>query len=318
MTEDKHPLPFGFSELMDGFLAEIELEKGLSKNTILGYGQDLEQSAVFLAKLGLEGWLGVKSEHISLWLSEMTLKAYSTKSLSRKLSALRMLAKYLVQEGVRKDDFVELIELPKLVRKLPEVLTMDEVTALLESPDLGTPYGLRDRAIMELLYSSGLRVTELCELTMHALDLDQAFLRVFGKGAKERIVPIGGKAIMSIRNYLLEGRPKLVKRQTGSQLFISQLGKSISRKTVWMILKNYAVALGIKKDVKPHMLRHSFATHLLKNGADLRVIQELLGHADIGTTEIYTSVDSSQLVDEHARCHPRKKQVMEKQIGNCN
>lgn len=306
-------IPFGFTELTDSFLAGIELEKGLSKNTVQSYYHDLKQCAIFLTSLGVDGWKNVKTEHISLWLSKLTLEVYSTKSLSRKLSALRMLAKNLVREGIRKDDFVELISLPKLVKKLPSTLSINEVTSLLETPDLTTPHGLRDRAIMELLYSSGLRVSELCELTLHSLDFDDGFLRVFGKGSKERIVPIGGQALSSLRNYLLDGRPKLLKRRTGSELFISQLGKSISRKTVWLILKNYADTLGIAKTVKPHMLRHTFATHLLQNGADLRVIQEMLGHADIGTTEIYTAVDPTRLVHEHAAYHPRKSQ-----INSCN
>lgn len=306
-------IPFGFTELTDSFLADIELEKGLSKNTAIGYSNDLKQCAIFTANLGIDGWKNVKTEHISLWLSKLTLDAYSTKSLSRKLSALRMLAKKLVRDGIRNDDFVELLSLPKLIRKLPTTLTINEVTSLLESPNLSSPHGLRDRAIMELLYSSGLRVSELCSLTLHSFDLEHGFLRVFGKGSKERIVPIGGQALSSLKNYLLDGRPKLLKRCTGSELFISQLGKSISRKTVWLILKTYAEALGIAKTVKPHMLRHTFATHLLQNGADLRVIQEMLGHADICTTEIYTAVDPSRLVDEHTQYHPR-----ENQLKTCN
>ncbi|OAI51035.1 recombinase XerD [Opitutia bacterium SCGC AG-212-L18] len=306
-------LPFGFSEPIDSFLVNIELEKGLSKNTVQSYSSDLIQSASFFAHLGLSGWKEVSAEHISLWLSDLTLKSYETKSLSRKLSALRMFAKNLVHEGLRSDDFAHLISLPKLVKKLPITLSVGEISSLLESPDLSSPHGLRDRAIMELLYSSGLRVSELCSLTLHSFDLEHAFLRVFGKGSKERIVPIGGKALSSLKNYLLDGRPKLLKSCTGSELFISQLGKPISRKTVWMILKDYAQLLGIQKSVKPHMLRHTFATHLLQNGADLRVIQEMLGHADISTTEIYTAVDSSRLVDEHAIYHPRKDQ-----LGACN
>lgn len=309
----KIDIPFGFTELTDSFLADIELEKGLSKNTVQGYSNDLRQCAIFISSLGIDGWKNVQSEHISLWLSELTLESYSTKSLSRKLSALRMLAKNLVREGIRSDDFAELLTLPKLIRKLPTTLTISEINSLLEAPDLSTPHGLRDRSIIELLYSSGLRISELCDLTLHTVDFDDGFLRVFGKGSKERIVPIGGQALSSIRNYLFDGRPKLLKRCTGSELFISQLGKPISRKTVWLMLKNYADFLGIAKTIKPHTLRHTFATHLLQNGADLRVIQEMLGHADICTTEIYTAVDPSRLVDEHAAYHPR-----ESQINACN
>lgn len=309
IASNKQEIPFGFTELSDAFLAHIDLEKGLSKNTVDSYSHDLQQCAIFLFGLGVPGWHSVQSDNISLWLSKLTLENYSTKSISRKLSAIRMLAKYLIQENVRKDNFIELLLLPKLVKKLPETLNLELLLKLIESPNLTTPQGLRDRAIMELLYSSGLRVSELCSLTLQSIDLDQGFLRVFGKGSKERVVPVGTQAISSLKNYLLEGRPKLVKKRTGSEFFISQLGSSISRKTVWLILKNYAKSLGISSITKPHMLRHSFATHLLQNGADLRVIQEMLGHADISTTEIYTAVDSNRLVDEHTLYHPRKNQI---------
>lgn len=298
-------IPCGFTELCDDFIAHIDLEKGLSKNTVDSYSNDLEQCASFFFSLGIVGWQYVQREHIILWLSKLTAENYSTKSISRKLSAIRMLAKYLIQENVRKDNFIELLVLPKLVKKLPETLNSEVLLKLIESPDLATPQGVRDRAIMELLYSSGLRVSELCSLTLQSIDLDQGFLRVFGKGSKERIVPVGKQALLALRNYLIESRPKLVKKGTGSELYISQLGRAISRKTVWLMLKNYAKSLGIAELVKPHMLRHSFATHLLQNGADLRVIQEMLGHADIATTEIYTAVDSRRLVDEHNLYHPR-------------
>lgn len=309
-TESKErAIPLGFIDLIDNFLAHIDFEKGLSRNTVDSYSGDLKMCALFLVSLGVTGWVLVESEHISLWLSKLTIENYSTKSISRKLSAIRMIAKYLVREGVRKDNFVELLVLPKLVRRLPGALNMEDLLKLIESPDLTTPQGLRDRAMMELLYSSGLRVSELCALTLHSIDFDQGFLRTFGKGSKERIVPVGVHALLALKNYLLEGRPKLVKRRTGSEFFISQLGKSISRKTVWWILKNYAEPLGLSEVVKPHMLRHSFATHLLQNGANLRVIQEMLGHADISTTEIYTAVDASRLVVEHETYHPRKNQI---------
>lgn len=298
-----------FGELIDGFLAYIELEKGQAKNTVESYFQDLKQCALFLISLGIGDWSSVQREHISLWLSQLTVENYSTKSISRKLSVLRMMAKFLIQETIRKDNFVELLELPKLVRKLPHTLATEDLVKLIESPDLTSAQGLRDRAIIEILYGSGLRVSELCALTLQSIDTDQGFLRIFGKGSKERIVPMGGQALSALKNYLLEGRPKIVKRKTGSELFISQLGKAISRKTVWLMLKNYAATLGLEAIVKPHLLRHSFATHLLQNGADLRAIQEMLGHADISTTEIYTTVDANLLINEHKMYHPRKNQM---------
>ena len=302
-------LPFGFSESIENFLAHIELEKGLAKNTTSSYSRDLIQCAKYLAKKGVEGWLATQGTHISLWLSELTTEAYSVKSIARKLSAVRMLAKHLVNEGSRQDNFTALIAAPKLVRKLPETLSAEEVNKLLTSPDTRTSQGLRDRALMELLYSSGLRVSELCALTLQSIDLDQGFLRVFGKGSKERVIPVGKEAVRTLSGYLKDGRPGLLAKRTGSELFISRRGTAISRKTVWVLIKDYAKQVGLNKDVKPHMLRHSFATHLLQNGADLRSIQEMLGHSDISTTEIYTAVDSSKLVDEHDTYHPRKKQV---------
>lgn len=304
---EEQDIAVGLKEQIDGFLAYIDLEKGLAKNTVENYFLDLRQCALFLMGLGIVEWSHVQVEHISLWLSKLTLENYSTKSISRKLSALRMLAKFLIQENVRKDNFVELLVLPKLVRKLPNTLGVSDLEKLIERPDLTTSQGLRDRAMIELLYSSGLRVSEMCGLTLQNIDLEQGFLRVFGKGSKERIVPIGGQALSAIRNYLLEARPKLVKRRTGSELFISQLGRAISRKTVWLILKGYAEQLGLGEIVKPHLLRHSFATHLLQNGADLRSIQEMLGHADISTTEIYTTVDANLLINEHKIFHPRNR-----------
>lgn len=302
-------IPLSLSESLDGFLAFIDLEKGLSRNTVENYFQDIKQCAFFLVSLEISDWKSVQLGHISLWLSKMTVENYSTKSISRKLSALRMFAKYLIQENIRKDNFVELLISPKLVRKLPHTLSKEDLIKLIEKPDFTTVQGLRDRAIIELLYSSGLRVSELCALTLQSIDLDQGFLRVFGKGNKERIVPIGEEALSALKNYLLDSRPKLSKRKTKSELFISQLGNAISRKTIWLMLKEYAEPLGIKEIIKPHLLRHSFATHLLQNGADLRAIQEMLGHADISTTEIYTNVDANLLLEEHKNYHPRKKQI---------
>jgi integrase/recombinase XerD len=176
---------------------------------------------------------------------------------------------------------------------------------LLAAPTSGTPQGLRDRAILELFYSSGLRVSELAGLAMQQIDLQQGFVRVFGKGSKERVVPVGTRAAEAVTTYMMAGRPGLVRAKTGSAVFLSERGQAISRKTIWALIKGYAQKAGLPKTVKPHLLRHSFATHLLAGGADLRAIQEMLGHADIGTTQIYTSVETSRLTDQHSRYHPR-------------
>lgn len=303
----KKTLPYWIEELIDSFLAYLELEKGASKHTIASYSVDLKQFGAFLAGLKIEDWRGVEGEHVSLWLSQLTLDGCEVSTLARKISAIKMLAQYLITEKVREKDFTALIAGPKRTRRLPFTLSEKEVVQLLEIPLLTTATGCRDRAILELLYSSGLRVSELCELKLQNVDLDQGFLRVFGKGSKERVVPIGKEASKCLNNYLTIARPQFVKQSTGSEFFLSRLGKAISRKTIWLMLKNYAKKINFKKPIKPHMLRHSFATHLLQNGADLRVIQEILGHANITTTEIYTHLNSQRLLEGYTKYHPRTR-----------
>ena len=306
MKADNKSCPEFFEEIQ-GFLVHIELEKGLSPNTAVGYEQDLFQCATFLSRKKIDGWLSVSSDDISAWIRSLSENEYTAASLARKLSAVRMFARYLQAENIRKDDFSEMIDGPKLARKLPDTLGPEEVDKLLSAPNLGDPYGIRDKAMLELMYSSGLRVTELCELLLQSIDEDNAVLRVFGKGSKERIVPVGSLAMKAVKDYLSVARPQLVKQNTGSELFLSQRGKALSRKTLWVIIKNYAEKAGIQKAVKPHLLRHSFATHLLMGGADLRAVQDMLGHADVATTQIYTSVNRQEHIDEHAMYHPRNK-----------
>lgn len=300
-------IPELLAEFIEAFAVHAELEKGLSTNTVSGYFSDLEQCAGFLKSLGIKEWNNVSHDHISLWISSLSGDDYAVASLARKLTSIRLMARFLVKESIRKDDFSELLAGPKMVRRLPLTLSPEEVDRLLNAPDLKTPYGLRDRAMLELFYSSGLRVSELGGLELHQLDLDHGYLRVFGKGSKERLVPVGSRAIEAIRSYLDSARAFFVKTHTGSDLFLSERGKAISRKMLWVIIKRYAAAAGIEKPVKPHLLRHSFATHLLNGGADLRAIQEMLGHADISTTQIYTTVEDSRLLEQHDRYHPRNR-----------
>jgi len=300
-------IPDGFVEPLESFLAWLELERGLSQNTLQAYGRDLAQCVDFLAKAGLSDWNAVEAAHVSAWTASLSRADFARSSQARKLSALRMFAKHLVRENVRKDDVTELLGAPKLNRQLPDVLTREEVERLLDAPAQSTPHGLRDRAILELFYSSGLRVSELCGILLQSINLEDGYVRVYGKGAKERIAPIGSAAVKAVEDYITGGRPHFVKPRTGSELFLSQQGRAISRKMVWVMIKEHARRAGIKKPIKPHLLRHSFATHLLEGGADLRVIQEMLGHADISTTQIYTSVQSARLADEHALYHPRAK-----------
>jgi integrase/recombinase XerD len=191
---------------------------------------------------------------------------------------------------------------------VPGLLSGEEIARLLAAPQGGDAFALRDRALLELFYASGLRVSELANLSLQQLDLEAGFLRVFGKGAKERVVPVGGKAVEALRVYLAAGRPAFVRARTGSALFLSERGGPLSRKTLWVLVQKYAARAGISRGVKPHQLRHSFASHLLGGGADLRAIQEMLGHANLATTQIYTAVEEKRLVEQHARYHPRNRE----------
>lgn len=301
-------LPPELADGVDAFGVFIELEKGHSRHTVEGYIRDICQCAHFLAtKRSQKSWRSVRGDDISAWLESLGEADYSAASLARKLSALKHCARFLVAEKAIPDDFTELLSAPKLARHLPDTLSPEEVDALLEAPSRHSAQGLRDRAFLELMYSSGLRVSELCTLTLQNIDLEEGFLRVeAGKRGKDRLTPVGGRAIEAIQIYLHNARPALVRARTGSAVFLSNRGTALSRKTVWHWIKEYARRAGIQKPVKPHGLRHSFATHLLSNGADLRAIQEMLGHADIATTEIYTKVDRKQLIAAHAKFHPRK------------
>jgi integrase/recombinase XerD len=305
MRVDHSQAPPAFANDIEAYLGFLGLERGLSKNTLSAYRSDLDQCAVFLAKRKAGDWRRVTRAQASEWLHSLNGRVCTPASQARKLTALRGLARYLVREKIRDDDFTELLAGPKLTRRIPGTLTAEEVSRLLAAPTGGDARALRDRALLELFYSSGLRVSELSGLTLQQVDLDHGFLRVFGKGSKERVVPVGGRAIDAVSTYLVSGRPHLVKPRTGSQLFLNSRGAALSRVTLWKLVKKYAARAGIAKSVKPHGLRHSFATHLLTGGADLRAIQEMLGHASISTTQIYTTVESKRLLDQHAKFHPR-------------
>lgn len=297
-----------FDDDIDAFLAFATLERGLAKNTIANYGSDLRQAAGYFARRGIRDWRSVAPEAAAAWVHSLSTRRYSVASLARKLTALRMIARFLAREKLRDDDFTALLDGPKLRRKLPSTLSEDEVARLLAAANGRDPRSLRDRALLELFYSSGLRVSELAALTLQQVDLDNGFLRVFGKGSKERVVPIGGKAADALSTYVASGRPHLVKLRTGAQLFLNPRGLALSRMALWLIVKKYARRAGLARKVKPHALRHSFATHLLTGGADLRAIQEMLGHASLSTTQIYTAVEPQRLLDQHARFHPRNRE----------
>jgi integrase/recombinase XerD len=307
MRDDHSRAAAAFASDIEAFLAFISLERGLAQNTVLSYRRDLDQAANFLLRRGAADWRSVTAEQAAAWVHSLSNDRYTVASLARKLSALRMLARFLVREKIRDDDFTALLTGPKPARKIPATLSEQEMALLVAAPSGGDPRALRDRALLELFYSSGLRVSELAALTLQQIDLREGFLRVFGKGAKERVVPVGGKACSALETYLVSGRPHLVRPHTGSAFFLNHRGRSLSRVALWKIVKAHAKRAGITKNVKPHALRHSFATHLLTGGADLRAIQEMLGHSSISTTQIYTAVEPQRLLDHHAKFHPRNR-----------
>ena len=309
MRADHSQAPGAFANDIDSFLAFIGLERGLSPNTLAAYRRDLDQAGAFLMREGAADWRTVTPAQATAWVHSLDRGRYEASSLSRKLSALRMLARFLVREKIRDDDFTTLLAGPKLARKMPDTLSADEVSRLLAAPAGGDARALRDRALLELFYSSGLRVSELAGLMLQQVDLENGFIRIFGKGSKERIVPVGGRARDALVTYLTAGRPALVKGKTGSQFFLNNRGGALSRVMLWMLVKKYAERAGLEKNVKPHGLRHSFATHLLTGGADLRAIQEMLGHASISTTQIYTAVEPDRLRTQHEKFHPRNRET---------
>jgi integrase/recombinase XerD len=296
-----------FASDIDAYLAYLDLERGLARNTRESYQRDLEQCAAFVAARGARDWRRVTAGQAGEWVRSLSRRTAAS-SQARKLTALRMFARFMVRERLRDDDFTALLSGPRPARRLPDALTAAEVGRLLASPSGGDPASLRDRALLELFYSSGLRVSELAALTLQQVDLKGGLARVFGKGSKERVVPVGARAREALADWIASGRPHYVKARTRSELFLSSRGTSLSRVSLWAIVRRHARRAGIRKAVKPHLLRHSFATHLLTGGADLRAIQEMLGHASISTTQIYTAVEGRRLLDQHARFHPRNRE----------
>ena len=301
----REPAPPDLREAVDAFLAHLSLERGAAKLTIEAYEADLARFVAHCARAGRTNWTEVTLADVDTWTRVLDRKGHAAASLARRLSAVRSFSAHLVRSGLRRDDFTELARGPRLRRKLPGMISVDEAARVVSAPDTATPQGLRDRAMLELMYGSGLRISELCSLEIQAVDAESALVRVTGKGSKDRIVPVGETALAALQAYLLAGRPKLTRPKTGSALFLSARGVAISRKTFWLGVKQAAQRAGVATPVKPHLLRHAFATHLLEGGADLRSIQEMLGHADIATTQIYTSVDRTALSAAHRRHHPR-------------
>ena len=297
--------PERMQALVVQFLDYLTLERGLSPLTRAAYNGDLTHFMRYLTANKFKQLDQVSRHDLLNFLMAEKERGMSSATLCREMVTLKVFFRFLVQENLLPHDITLTMDAPKLWRLLPDCLSIPEVERLLQTPDNSTPTGLRDIAILETLYGCGLRVTELTTLHMRDISFDSTQLRCLGKGSKERVVPLGSKAAQSIQTYLKEARPSLEKDADVNQLFISRRGMPISRKTVWHLVKKYAHKAGITKNVHPHTLRHSFATHLLSNQAPLRVIQELLGHVDIGTTQIYTHVDATRLKGIHSKYHPR-------------
>ncbi|HSH25602.1 MAG TPA: site-specific tyrosine recombinase XerD [Massilibacterium sp.] len=288
------------------FLHYLLIERGLAQNTIEAYKRDLTQYEQYLIQVEqIDSVSDINRIHILSYFRFLQEKGRKSSTLARHLASVRTFHQFLVREEIVDKDPTVYIETPKLERKLPQVLSVEEVKALLSVPDTTSPIGLRNQAMLEVLYATGIRVSELINLNVDHLHLQMGFLQCIGKGNKERIVPLGKIAIESVSVYLQKGRPALLKKEQTQALFLNHHGKRLTRQGFWKLLKQMAQKANIEKKLTPHTLRHSFATHLLENGADLRSVQEMLGHADISTTQIYTHITKTRLKDIYEQFHPR-------------
>jgi len=291
--------------LIDRYLNYILIEKGLSSTTIESYSADMVRYRDFLHQNKTQRISGADTALILKHLISLRDAGLSARSRARHLVSIRGFYRFMVQEAILKHDPARLVDLPKTSMKLPDVLSVEEITQLLETPDTDKPRGMRDRAMLELLYAAGLRVSELVNLKLQDINLEAGFVRVLGKGSKERLVPIGLTTKEKIESYLEKSRKSLLKNRVSPYLFVARAAKPITRQGFWKLLRKYATLTQLNKKVTPHSLRHSFASHLLEGGADLRAVQVMLGHVDIATTQIYTHIARQQLKIVHARFHPR-------------
>jgi integrase/recombinase XerD len=290
---------------IDRYMNYIAVEKGLSRNTLDSYGGDLVRYADFLRGLGIDEIGKTSKTEAMAYLLSLWKQGLSPKTVARSISVLRGFYRWLADEGVLAGNPLEDMESPRTRRSLPEVLSVDEVESLLNQPDPSHPIGMRDKAMLELLYAAGLRVSELTQLPLSNVNVEAGFVIVLGKGSKQRVVPMGQEAIHWLNQYLEDSRTKLLGNKRSPLVFVSQWGRGMSRQAFWKTIKKYALMAGIRKKISPHTIRHSFASHLLEGGADLRSVQSLLGHVDISTTQIYTHVTRERLKRVHARYHPR-------------
>lgn len=287
------------------FIHYLSVERGLAENTLESYQRDVSVHIRFLKENGVGAVESVSRTNIVSFLFFLREKGRASSTVSRSLASLRSFYKYLIQDQVIIESPVTDMELPKLEKKLPRVLTLKEAEHLLNQPDITKPIGTRDKAMLEILYATGVRVSELVGLNVQDLNMEAEILRCNGKGGKERIVPVGSVAVRSVQDYLSRCRLKILKKEGEKALFLNQHGGRLTRQGFWKILKKYSKKAKITEEITPHTLRHSFATHLLENGADLRSVQEMLGHADITTTQIYTHVTKRKIREVYDRTHPR-------------
>ncbi|WP_109019561.1 site-specific tyrosine recombinase XerD [Leptospira kobayashii] len=297
-------MPSSQNQLLQTFQEYLSVEKGLSDNSIYSYGYDLNKFAIFLEKQHIN-FLEVKANDIMRFLEEERERKISAKTLAREVVAIRQFYKYLRDEKRLDSNPTEKIETPEVARTIPDYLTQSEIDELFRNIKEDNLYELRDKCIFELLYSSGLRISEACNLRIGDVDMDNMAITVEGKGGRQRLVPFGEKSLEILKKYLQESRPEILKKRVCEFVFVSKKGSYINRKSVWRLLNHYIKRTKIKKKVTPHTLRHSFATHLLENHADLKSVQELLGHIDISTTQIYTHMANKTLKEVHKKFHPR-------------
>jgi integrase/recombinase XerD len=292
-------------ELLDRYYNHLLIEKGAAGNTLEAYSRDLKRFVAFLEEKGLSDVRAVSSQHVIDFLVQIKEEGLSANSMNRCLAALRGFYKFLLQEKAVDESPLAHIELAKVWMRLPDTVSKEEMNSILSQPGERTPAAMRDTAILELLYATGLRVSELAGLTMNSFNWQVGFLVVMGKGSKERVVPVGKTAYDCVRRYVDEARPKFVKSKTTDVLFLNRFGGAFTRQGLWKLIIHYAQKAGLQKNVHPHTFRHSFASHLLEGGADLRAVQVMLGHSDISTTQIYTHVTRERLKEIHRKYHPR-------------
>lgn len=291
--------------LIAEYLTHLAVERGLADNSVASYARDLRRMAAYLKRAGVSSIVEVNRALVARLLFWFREEGLAPRTVARHVASLRGLFRYLLIRGHIKDDPTAHLESPSPWKRLPGVLSQEEVEQLLGAPVTSDHSGLRDKAMLELLYAAGLRVSELVMLRLADVDLEVGYVRCQGKGSKERVVPLGSEAQRWLRRYLAAGRPRLARGQSNPALFLNRLGRPLTRQGFWKLLRGHARAAGIDRRVAPHMLRHSFATHLLERGADLRAVQMMLGHADISTTQIYTHVSRAHLKEVYDRYHPR-------------